>query len=282
MERKEAMLKKKCSRFFCAVMAFLLCAAPGVLAEDIDYDVPGGLLDVYGTVNLLPGANVDYAVSVYPNGVLNVYAGTVGFLGITLYAPTPEFPGSNPVVTVHGTNFGGGGDFSVPGQVSFSTGSGILTVTYTDDNGDPIGDPVSLLFLSDIPINLVDTAGGPEPEPITVEIDIKPGSDPNPINQGSNGVIPVAILTTDSFDASTVDPGTVTLAGAEVAVRGKSEKLMARLEDVDGDGDDDLMLQVDTQSEGAVWEAGSVILLGTTYEGQAIEGTDSVVIVPPE
>ena len=39
-----------------------------------------------------------------------------------------------------------------------------------------------------------------------VTIDIKPGSDPNSINLGSAGVIPVAILSSEAFDATTVDP----------------------------------------------------------------------------
>ena len=92
----------------------------------------------------------------------------------------------------------------------------------------------------------------------------------------------MAIFTADGFNAADVDPDTVTLNGAGVAVRGKAEKLMTRLEDVDGDGDDDLILQVDIQSEGVVWETGPVTLTGKTYGGEDIEGTDEVVIVPPE
>lgn len=121
------------------------------------------------------------------------------------------------------------------------------------------------------------------PEPTTVEIDIKPGSDTNPINPGSNGVIPVAILTTEDFDAADVDPSTVSLAGQGVAVRGKAEKLMARLEDVDGDGDADLVVQVETNvGEGQAWESGTVELTGETYEGHAIIGYDDIIVVPPE
>ena len=41
----------------------------------------------------------------------------------------------------------------------------------------------------------------PVVESIGVEIDIKPGSGENSINLGSNGVVPVAILSTQSFDA---------------------------------------------------------------------------------
>jgi len=42
-----------------------------------------------------------------------------------------------------------------------------------------------------------------------VQIDIKPGSDPNSVNPRSNGVIPVAILGSDTLDVSTIDPATL-------------------------------------------------------------------------
>jgi len=70
---------------------------------------------------------------------------------------------------------------------------------------------------------------------IQVDIDIKPGSYPNSINLGSNGMIPVAILSSPYFDATQVDADTVALAGAGVAVKGKGNKLLASQEDVNGD-----------------------------------------------
>jgi hypothetical protein len=82
---------------------------------------------------------------------------------------------------------------------------------------------------------------------IEVEIDVKPGSYPNPINSGSNGLVPVAILSSPEFDARQVEPTTVVLAGATVGVRGKG-KSMAHEEDVNGDGLIDLVVQVETQS----------------------------------
>lgn len=114
-----------------------------------------------------------------------------------------------------------------------------------------------------------------------VQIDIKPGSDPNSINLGSNGVVPVAILTTDDFDAATVDPLTVTLAGSEVRVKGKSGNA-GSLEDVDGDGDLDLVVQVYTEALELVPGDAEAVLTAYTYSGELITGIDSIRVVPPE
>jgi hypothetical protein len=46
-----------------------------------------------------------------------------------------------------------------------------------------------------------------------VAVDIKPGSCPNPINVNSRGVLPIAILGTNDLNVTTIDPGTIRLAG---------------------------------------------------------------------
>lgn len=51
-----------------------------------------------------------------------------------------------------------------------------------------------------------------KPQP-TAEIDIKPTSCPNPINTKSKGVLPVAVLGTDTFDVNEVDVSTIQLEG---------------------------------------------------------------------
>jgi len=117
------------------------------------------------------------------------------------------------------------------------------------------------------------------PATALVEIDIKPGSDPNPINQGSNGLIPVAIFSSPEFDATQVDPTSVSLAGASVAVRGKG-KSMAHEEDVNGDGLVDLVVQVETQGFNDLGAGGTVELTGTTFGDEDIVGYDEVIIVP--
>jgi hypothetical protein len=129
--------------------------------------------------------------------------------------------------------------------------------------------------------NLVDWLSEVTPCLTPVQIDIKPGSYPNSINLGSNGVIPVAILSTEDFDATQVDPGTVTLGGAGVAVKGKGTKLLASSEDVNGDNLLDLSLKILTENlEEGQFQDGSAILTGQTYEGDNIQGQDTVSIVP--
>jgi hypothetical protein len=106
----------------------------------------------------------------------------------------------------------------------------------------------------------------------SVTIDIKPGGEPNSINLRSKGVTPVAILTTEDFDASTVNPATVTLEGVA--------PVKSRMQDVDGDGDLDLLLHFSTKELAEVLSTASTeaTLTGETNEGIAIEGTDSVKI----
>jgi hypothetical protein len=112
-----------------------------------------------------------------------------------------------------------------------------------------------------------------------VDVDIKPGSDPNGINLGSQGAIPVAIFSTADFDATTVDPVSVTLADAAVRVKGNGT-LMASEEDVNGDGLLDLIVHV--LASGLAFTEGDVeaVLNGETYDGTAIRGSDSVRILP--
>lgn len=120
-------------------------------------------------------------------------------------------------------------------------------------------------------------------ETTKVDIDVKPGSDPNSINLDSNGLIPVAILSSQDFDATNVDPDTVMLAGAGVELRGKGSKYMAHEEDVNGDGLVDLVVQIGTANlDPGIFQDGYVILTGETFDNVSFEGEDEINIVPPE
>jgi hypothetical protein len=111
-----------------------------------------------------------------------------------------------------------------------------------------------------------------------VEIDIKPGSDPNCFNNDGRGAIPVAILSSVDFDATTVDPLTVDLDGQTVRRVGKG-KLQAHVEDVNGDGLLDLMLQFEDVDGTYAADSGTGTLTGETLDGAAIEGQDSICVV---
>jgi len=105
-----------------------------------------------------------------------------------------------------------------------------------------------------------------------VDLDIKPGSDPNSINLSSKGLVPVAVLTTDDFDSSNIDPETVKFANAS--------PVRWTIEDVDGDGDIDLLFHFKTQKLDLTESSTEATLTGETYGGNPIKGTDTVTIVP--
>jgi hypothetical protein len=114
---------------------------------------------------------------------------------------------------------------------------------------------------------------------IDIQIDIKPGSYPNSINLKSKGTVPVAILSTSDFDAASVDPKTVTLAGAPVKEKKKGDP-MASLEDINGDDYQDLVVNIDTQQLELNEGDTQADLVGQTYDGAPIKGVDTVKIVP--
>ena len=263
MGRRENNMKTRPLAILLCILAILLLTAPVLFADetvpfgqtkDIDYPVTG-LLTIYGTANLLTGASVSESIYVQDGGTLNMYSGSVGlFVSIST---------ENEKVTVYGTNFGGDGDFSVDGQVSFPSGSGTLTGTYRDGSAINLWFAGSTVYLKD-PVSDVED----------VEIDIKPGSYPNSINLKSNGVVPVAVLTTDDIDAATVDPATVAFAGAK--------PLRWSLCDVDDDGDVDMVFHFKTQGLNLDENSTEAELTGQTNGGGDISGTDDVRIVPPK
>jgi hypothetical protein len=136
-------------------------------------------------------------------------------------------------------------------------------------------DEVSLydraLSATDIQAIVLAGAGG-KCKAATVSIDVKPAGLLNNVNPRSKGVIPVAIRTTETFDATTVNPITVRFGrrGTEAA------PVHAALEDVDRDGRTDLILHFDTDETGIRCGVTSASLTGRTFRGQAIQGSDAI------
>lgn len=117
------------------------------------------------------------------------------------------------------------------------------------------------------------------PGPRIVAIDIKPGSFPNSIRLGSGGTVPVAIFSSALLDATQVNPETVTLADANVKLKGKGTWMTA-IQDVNGDGRLDLVVHVLTSALTLSETDTVAVLQGQTFGGEPIRGSDSVRIVP--
>ncbi|HET8541859.1 MAG TPA: hypothetical protein VFL83_18420 [Anaeromyxobacter sp.] len=116
---------------------------------------------------------------------------------------------------------------------------------------------------------------------LEVAIDVKPGSDENPVNLGARGRIPVAILGSEAFDVEAVDLATVRFAGAPPATTGRGEP-QASLEDVNADGILDLVLHFAIQDLGIAASDERAALAGATKAPGAVEltGSDRIRVVP--
>ncbi len=124
------------------------------------------------------------------------------------------------------------------------------------------------------------TVHAPPPSVLEVGIDIKPGGEgPAPINLGAQGTLPVAILGSAQFDASTVDPATILLAGAPVALKRDGSRQVS-LEDVNSDGFPDLVAHIDNPSLQLEEDADEAELTASTFGGEAVSGSHPVRIVP--
>lgn len=304
MEKKKKSAVVRFPIMLLAVSAILLCASPcsaldiyiygPVTIPSEQYPDPINqkvFVESGGTLNLLDGGVINESVNVENGGKLNLQGG---------YIRDDMFAANFSEVNITGGNVGGwiivdpsanvtvfGTDFSVengeidPSGTYFTPipfADCLLTVTYGG-----VVDPIDLTFFvfttdTDVHIFLAAPASAPE-----VIIDIKPGSSQNSINLKSKGVVPVAVLTTDGFFADTIDPSTVYFAGA-APVRWK-------LEDVDDDGDDDMIfhfrtqeLELDQDSTEATLEAKLADFTATqsteqVSDGTVVSGTDEVRIV---
>jgi len=113
---------------------------------------------------------------------------------------------------------------------------------------------------------------------ITVEIDIKPGSDRNPINPMSLGLIPVAILDSDAFDVGDVDVTTLAFGPAEAA---PAHEKGGHLEHVNDDGFTDMLSHYRRIETGIVVGDTEACVTGETLDGIPFEGCDSVQVLSP-
>lgn len=105
-----------------------------------------------------------------------------------------------------------------------------------------------------------------------VNIDIFPQNALNILNLDRGGQIAVAVLSTNTFDALQVNDTTFTF--------GPSEAYIAdlKVKDIDKDDDLDLILYFNVSDIGISCADSSATLLGETYDGVSIIGTDLITV----
>ena len=113
---------------------------------------------------------------------------------------------------------------------------------------------------------------------IEVDLDIKPGSFTNSINPKSMGVVPVAILGSDTFDVTTVDVTTLAFGPGGAAPRHDltdASVYADHLQDVNDDGLTDLVSHY-RQKETGLTSGDTEACLTGEAGGIPLEGCDSV------
>ncbi len=169
-------------------------------------------------------------------------------------------------------------DRATPGSTIYNyaviEADGIPPTTVIDDEGS--GDPG-------------DEPGTPIGESILVSVDVKPGSFPSSVNLKNKGLTPVAIHTTDDFDAADVDAASVKLEDCVTPVRWNlsdcdevPNPLYGILPDepeMMGDGDTDLVLFFDTGDLTYLGDVTEVTLTGLTAAGVPVVGTSDISFV---
>jgi hypothetical protein len=131
---------------------------------------------------------------------------------------------------------------------------------------------LSVQQISDFTGVIIGTVNGVPPSVTVVSIAIKPPTaSPVPINPGSRGVIPVAILSTNAFNATTVDPTTV-----RFGTNNAKNSSPASVEDVNGDGRPDLVLHFRSQDTGIACGDSVVTLTGKTTANISFTGSEAI------
>jgi hypothetical protein len=199
---------------------------------------------------------------------------------------------------------------------AYVTGFETVTLTCFDDAGTPLGSaatpgrnvkenadglPLNIFIevaapgiascsiqsatAADRPFAIDDLTFTPAPREVVVRVQVQQGA----INLGSRGLLAVAILSDAGFDAvADVNRQTVTLGDGSPEdtpmARLANGRYMATAEDVDGDGDRDLLMHFSTPSlvkNGDLTAATTeLVVRGATQGGLAFVGSDEVRIVP--
>jgi hypothetical protein len=110
----------------------------------------------------------------------------------------------------------------------------------------------------------------------SVDIAIKPGSDPSVVNPLSRGVVPVAIFGSHDFDVANIDVTSLTFGFGDAL----PASVRRRNRDVDADGFPDLLLHFRIAETGIEIGDTEACLSGETLDGTPFSGCDTIRTVP--
>jgi hypothetical protein len=153
----------------------------------------------------------------------------------------------------------------LPGSAAINAGTPDCPPPATDQRGVPR------------PHGAACDTGAYESELIQVEIDIKPGSDPNSINPSLQGDLPVMILGSEIFDVADVDVTTLAFGPGGAPI---DHSHGPHFEDLDGDGLTDLMGHFRIEETGIAFGDMKVCVIGKLLDGTLFGGCDAVRTVP--
>lgn len=105
-----------------------------------------------------------------------------------------------------------------------------------------------------------------------VTIDMRPGGSQNSVNPKNQGIVQVAVLSNSAFNATNVDPTTLRFENGSLT----GAPVHASFRDVNGDRIADLVVHFKTQDTGILCGNTSVTLIGKTYDGLDIKGSDFI------
>ena len=178
------------------------------------------------------------------------------FPAVTLEAYDAD---DNLVATISGPgNYPGSGPLSVWDPIGIEVEEN--TITWTRFRGTPYR-----TFIDDFKTCRLN---------LEVPIDVRPGNEKNQINIRSNAIIPVAVLSTEDFDATEIDVVTVAFGPDEAP----ADHFHYYHRDVDKDGVKDAVFHFKTQLCGFSLGDTEATLKGETYDGMNFYGSDDVLV----
>jgi hypothetical protein len=110
-------------------------------------------------------------------------------------------------------------------------------------------------------------------QPVRVTIDVKPGDEPTMIEPNREGMLPVVVLSSPTFEASTIDRASITLGPTGT----EATPVRSMVEDANKDGRQDVMVLVRVQDLALKCGDTVIQLKASTTAGVAVEGSEKIV-----